>query len=363
MGRIYDGRITQAGDRVSAAEVQEFRNAARRSATISAVDGVTVEVTPDGTHILLDDTIRNPDHINDWFLGVTADKPEVPEGQPEWPDLHGAMYYVKEVTDVSTDPNHFAVTETQPLIERWLFNFSDEPITGPGPRPRPGSGGPRAAPAPGSGALSPRAIQKRVTGPARLVVAANLAEMSVHTHRPGLEGEPAPEPDGAGLPPGMIVKVFMAQSLDGRPRYYFSSGGQVAVQQFRIITVTDTSLLCKTWDGEVASEELVNVWKPWTLRVSRQTYTFRTRTYEYVDPQSRIQRLSTGAHEEQVTNPPYHGATTEGAQDGDILYATWNPRGGIASHDPGDEWADVGGNSRWLDDNRDGRAWARKHGT
>lgn len=337
MGSIHDGHITQTGDRLTANEVQEFRDTARRAQRTASVDGMTFETMHGGTHVRLDDTIRNPDHINDWFLGMIVPRPEPPEGQmPEFPELHGAMYYVAEVVDDSVDTDHIAVTELQAQLTQWLLGFSD--VIPPGQTE------------------SPRDRQRKLTG-ARFVVATNLAELSVHSHMSDAQGNPAPEPDGAGLPDGTIVKVFMGRSLDGRPRYYFSSGAASLIQQFRIIVVKQLDLLCRKWDGETAGDRAL-VWKPWTLRVSPDPYTDSDGvTYRGDGPQSRTVSIP-GAFEEQVTIPRY-----QGEPNGDILYATFGPTGGIASHHPADDYANVTGTSRWLDLNLDGRQWARKVGT
>lgn len=332
MASIFDGHTTQTGDRLTTGEVQDFRDTVRRARRTASVPGMTVETTHGGTNVLLDDTIRNPDHINDWFLGMIVPRPTPPEGQaPTFPALHGAMYYVAELVDDSVDADHIALTELQAQLNQWLFGFSE--VVPPGQTE------------------SPRDKQRELTGPARFVVATNLAEMSVHFHF-----AESLEPDGASLPDGTIVKVFMGQSLDGRPRYYFSQGGRGLIQQFRLLAVTELFLVCAKWDGQTGSEP-VNVWKPWELRTETLDpggYVFRGREYKAVGTQERTEkRLSDNVIEHQMTSRPYHGEP-----DGDILYGIFKPLGGIASHMPQDNYANIPG-AEWLDINVGGRAWAK----
>jgi hypothetical protein len=162
------------------------------------------------------------------------------------------------------------------------------------------------------------------------------------------------------LPDDTTIFRWLLLRTEGPPMLFPMGGAQSATQQFRIIGIANGYVIAKKWTSETRTAGTSTIiWMPWTLRVSEEPYTdSRGRTYERVGPQERIQRLPSGAYEEQVINPPYHGEPA-----GDIIYGMFAPSGGIASHHPDDDYGEVPLTSRWIDVNVDGRQWARKHGT
>lgn len=127
------------------------------------------------------------------------------------------------------------------------------------------------------------------------------------------------------------------------------SAGSIT-QQFRLKQSGDgfaDHLRCRTWDGETEGDEDIFIAKPWMLR--RIPFDHQTRagiTYDYIGNASRwATRVSDNEREVQLIIPTYHIA--------DVIFATASIIGGTGII--------VGSYRTWLDENRDGRAWARKH--
>lgn len=102
-------------------------------------------------------------------------------------------------------------------------------------------------------------------------------------------------------------------------------------------------LVCRTWDGETAGEEDVLIAKPYLLRRTPfDDQTYGNVSYNYVSATERQARRDT-SRETQVVIPRYILA--------DVIFATSPVQRGtgvIVEEVP----------VVWLDDNRDGRAWA-----
>jgi len=321
---VYDGHAAQTGDRLSADELNELRASARRSQQATAVDGATITMLAEGSYVQLDESVRNPEKINDWFLGEIVDKPRT---DPVMPDLEGSMYWVTEVQDASyiTEPRRMRLENSQIARLRWLDQL---------PRVKTGDQ-----------TVSSYDANKDAFIP-RLVVAANIAEMDARDS----------QNDVRSLAPGLVVKVFMLRSNDGTPRYYFSSP-RTTIRQFIIIeggqqgSIHDEYLDCHTWAGDLQTEgvETIRIARPWGLRSSPMPYSRDGKTYTRVDAQQRRASLNADPDkvETQVLAKRYFTRN--------VITASYGIAGGLGSA------ALTALGVEWLDDNRDGRAWAEKN--
>lgn len=119
----------------------------------------------------------------------------------------------------------------------------------------------------------------------------------------------------------------------------------VRVQQFKVVSVQQDYLVCRTWNGTEQGDSDVFVALPYLLR--RTPFDGAARngiSYSYGDNVSRTASLS-GEDEAQVMVPSYVA--------GDVIYAVRNSAGGTG----------VTANAaavQWLDLNVDGRAWAKE---
>ena len=132
-------------------------------------------------------------------------------------------------------------------------------------------------------------------------------------------------------------------------------GGGSTVQQFQIIsTIFDDVWLCRTLDGETVGNTDIFVAKPYLLRRSPFHLTGQVRfggiSYEYSYQnvhRTAIRFNGVGGSEIQVIIPKII--------PGDVIYASKISLNLAAFKKPfGEEPPE------WLDDNRDGRAWARR---
>lgn len=269
---LDDGHAAQTGDRLKADDLNELRASARSTREQVGVEGVNTTRLPGGSYVQLDDSIRNPENINEWFLAEIVTKPVL---DPPLPDLEGAMYWVTEVQDASyiEQPNRMRLENSQIARERWLDLLPRVPT--------------------GDQTVSSYDANKEQFIP-RLVVAANLAEMDARN----------PENDVSTLATGLAVKVFMLRSNDETPRYYFSIGGGLQARQFIIVAIHDEHLECHTWNGNPDDEGalIIKVARPWGLRAYPETYTQDGKTYEYRTTQERLARIAV---------PPGRGASAE----------------------------------------------------
>lgn len=133
---------------------------------------------------------------------------------------------------------------------------------------------------------------------------------------------------------------------------------QAITQQFKIIAngIHDNHLRTHTWAGEDATEGagIIEVARPWLLRVNPEEYSRNGITYTYVPnlPQERIaSRIVDGVTETQTQ------VVVQRYRVGDIIYATQAIAGGLDG-----DWGPTLP-FEWLDDNRDSRAWMKKYGT
>jgi len=120
------------------------------------------------------------------------------------------------------------------------------------------------------------------------------------------------------------------------------------VARFRLVSVAGDYLVCEPFDGTEPTGPTVFVAKNYILR--RNPFDGKSRngiTYNYTSDVSRT-ASSLGDTEDQVVVDPYVA--------GDEIWATYAPTGGTGVQ-AGDETVE------WLDDNRDGRAWAHEYGT
>lgn len=157
---------------------------------------------------------------------------------------------------------------------------------------------------------------------------------------------------GAISPTGDMV-IFWLELRGQGPPLLWPMNTQLT-RQFKIIdmpemqVVYDNYLKVHTWDGseDTEGEAMVHVARPWLLRANPEPYERHGITYTDVSPQERLAHRAAQT-EEQVVTPRYY--------PGDIIYASTGIAGGLDG-----AW---GPNLpfTWLDDNRDGRAWAEKN--
>lgn len=121
------------------------------------------------------------------------------------------------------------------------------------------------------------------------------------------------------------------------------SAGTVT-QQFRLNHILRNYLIARTWDSEIEGDEDINIAMPYLLR--RDPWDGSSRggiSYTYVSNGLRQARTHTTS-EMQVIVPAYRVR--------DVIYASRPIIGGVSVQFPA--------GLEWLDDNRDGRAWARR---
>lgn len=152
--------------------------------------------------------------------------------------------------------------------------------------------------------------------------------------------------DDAGPP--TLDATFLAATFDGRAWILELMGTPSAVvAQFRFVGFGGDFLLGRVFDGVNVGAEDVKIAKPYLLRNS--TFNFRTRegvTYRAVGTHQRIATkvgTSPPEREIQVIVEPY--------LEDDLIYATAHVKGGV-------DVSSDGVPLLWVDDNRDGRAWA-----
>lgn len=117
------------------------------------------------------------------------------------------------------------------------------------------------------------------------------------------------------------------------------------VSQYRIKSVGADHLVCRTWDGTTEGTLDLLVAKPYLLR--RTPFDGQTRdgiTYTYSSDIAR-EADDGSTTETQVVVPSWVAD--------DIIYATREVQGGVEAEGGGEELF-------WVDDNRDGRAWAKE---
>lgn len=120
-----------------------------------------------------------------------------------------------------------------------------------------------------------------------------------------------------------------------------NAGALVGSARFRLKSVASDHLVCRSWDG--AAEGAVDVLVAKSFLLRKTPFDGQSRNgvaYVYTTDVERVADNGT-ATETQVVVEPY--------VVGDEVYATRQPLRGT-----GVEGVD------WLDDNRDGRAWAKK---
>lgn len=136
------------------------------------------------------------------------------------------------------------------------------------------------------------------------------------------------------------------------PRILSARGDIPKIQAFKIAQILDDVLECQTWDGETLGEDLIYVAKPWLLR--RTPFDGETRddiSYVYSSNTERTATIvDTGETEEQVIVPRWKVIDS----GDDVIFATRGHVGGLLLDE--EDYGDV----IWLDENRDGRFWAKK---
>ena len=159
--------------------------------------------------------------------------------------------------------------------------------------------------------------------------------------------------NGGNIDPTGATPIFWLELRGQGPPLVWPMNTKLT-RQFKIIVggIYDNHLKVHTWDGseETEGEEVIEVARPWLLRANPEQYSRHGFTYTYISPLERISSrgLPGGGTdtETQVIVQPWRA--------GDIIYATTGIAGGLDG-----AW---GPNLpfTWLDDNRDGRAWAEK---
>lgn len=130
--------------------------------------------------------------------------------------------------------------------------------------------------------------------------------------------------------------------------------GATAAQtkQFQVVAIYGDYVTAYPYAGAPDTSALTYIAKPYQLRNS---ITLRNgRTYStFTNASGEQKRLNVTDSETQVVIPTYLA--------GDLVYATTNIIGGtdVTISAPNGNTQDV----IWVDDNRDGRAWAKKNGT
>lgn len=136
-------------------------------------------------------------------------------------------------------------------------------------------------------------------------------------------------------------------------RYWIAVPIAVAeVRQFKVVSVDGDYLIGHRWDGVVESGDNVQIAKPYLLR--RTPFDTLTRdgiTYTYDSDTARTATNTAEETESQVIVPKY--------VVGDIIYATHHIDGGTDAYYTE---AEASIQLTWLEDNRDGRAWAKASG-
>ena len=128
-----------------------------------------------------------------------------------------------------------------------------------------------------------------------------------------------------------------------------TTGIKPTVQRFRVKSVADDHIVCRTWDGKDEGLGDIKVAKPWILRkepwaTSGRTIDGDSVTYDYTDGSEREADNGTTT-EEQVIVPRYN--------EDDEIYAMFGILGDTGVVIDGEELG-------WLDMNNDGRMWAKK---
>lgn len=154
----------------------------------------------------------------------------------------------------------------------------------------------------------------------------------------GLEWLPA----GEGVPDVDETVFLKARLVDD---FWLVDKPAAVVAQFRFITLSREYLIGRFFDGDTVGTEDIKIAKPYKLRTS--TYDGRTWggiRYDHVFNYKRSARnTETGETETQIIVEPY--------RHNDLIYATAYVKGGV-------DVISSGTSLLWLDDNRDGRAWA-----
>lgn len=140
----------------------------------------------------------------------------------------------------------------------------------------------------------------------------------------------------------------IAPSLHRVGNYWFAMPiALTEVRQFKVELVRGDYLLANRWDGVVQSGEEVQIAKPYLLRRTPfDTLTRNGITYNYNSNTKRTATNAAGETEIQVVVPSY--------VVGDIIYAVNDVDGGTDTYRPGNVQL------VWLEDNRDGRSWAKE---
>lgn len=156
--------------------MRELIGATRQRQHRQTDESITVRTTRDASYFAASDALRNPANIHDWFLGMLTD--EKPDETA--PNLTGAMYWVKEVRDTSTETSRLRFQTVRDMY---------------------------ANPTPLEAADFARWRER-----ARWLPAANIAEMDIED----------PDNDTHAVPLGTIVKVFALRFAAATLHYYFS---------------------------------------------------------------------------------------------------------------------------------------------
>lgn len=122
------------------------------------------------------------------------------------------------------------------------------------------------------------------------------------------------------------------------------------MKQFKVVSVKVDFILCHTFDGVAEGTDDIKVAMTFLLR--KTPFDGQTRaniSYTYTSNVERTASKAGEDDEEQVIVDSY--------ETGDIIYATRGIFGGTAVYadDPTNQIPVI-----WLDDNRDGRYWAKK---
>lgn len=126
---------------------------------------------------------------------------------------------------------------------------------------------------------------------------------------------------------------------------------------FKIAEISGNYLKCNKWDGSAWEEDFTYVARPYELRNSEktgETIDGQATTYSYSSAQGRT-ATNALASEYEIIIPRYIA--------GQYIQASKVAGGDCAPYrTAGQEILDPDGNKlEWVDDNRGGRAWARKY--
>jgi hypothetical protein len=124
-------------------------------------------------------------------------------------------------------------------------------------------------------------------------------------------------------------------------------------QRFLYKSIQDDYLVCRTWNGTTEGDEDVKIARPWLLRRSPRDSTFVAHDLTAGSPFPYIRKAIKGfAVESQRLVPGY--------VVNDEIYATKHIDAPVLIQDSAGDPAVIYPQAEvWIDDNRDGRCWAK----